>query len=639
MADKPNAFSALAINPPDPFPGPMFSGLNAITNPFRSPPSSPLSSRHQAGTAAASGSGSFAQPVLALTAQAAGPLAFAKPSSAAAVSIAPVQTAPESVAPASGNQQMSKAGVAGSSVLANQTSIISAALPAACTLPAADAQATLASSSPPVAAAVAVPPQNNKGNLLSSAPTSSPAAAVVPAQAVQHGSKPAQAPAVTAAAPSAALSAPAAVPAPVAILPAAAAVLPPSATQANLHTPPAASQQTSQPKLQGSQPPVLPAPTNMQSLPAAAAAPIAAAPIAAAVLANVPTAAAAAASNRPASKRKWDVMRQPQPATATHAATPQVGIANAAAASRPTPAVVQTMSATPQARADPLASATNQCSTNAAAVGLVQLPTSLPQQAVQGAVAARQAATLPALESASAAEAAQTAASKALAGKELAAKLAADFAQQHRSKQSLAPSTAALRSHLPVPVDLSATVKAAAAAPAEKVLGSEAARAKATAEKFLHEQALKAKQNVQSSGEMHTARMEALRLRNAAREESPQTPAVLPVAAVPAAIPEPQLAATAALPPQYSELQDLELSQGGSRANKKRGREPQQAAFWELDTAEVLPGPSFDFAAKGSKSQGRTDSPASTGSRDTHRQRKRSAVSPQVWLISPTARR
>ena len=648
MAEEPNAFSALAIGPanPTPFPGPMFHGLNAIINPFKSPPSSPLRSQHHASTAAAGGSGPSKQPAPALTAQAgetqaAGTPKLPKPAFAAPASTAPAQTAPEGTIPPSENQKMPtavKAAAAGSSVLANQTSGVSPTLPAVPTLPAAAAQPTLASSSLPAPAPAPAPSDNNSRNLLSSAPTStSSVAAAVPTQAVQRVSKPAQAVTATTAAPSAALPAVAA----------AAAVPAPSATQAELQTPAAATQQTSQPELQSSQPPVLPGPANLQSAsapiahvpaaaatppapvvaavptkaPAAAAVPAAAAPVAAAVLTNAP--AATAGNKRPASKRNWDVMTQPEPAAA-----PEVGTAVAAAATFLPPAVGQTTSATQQLGPEPSTSDTKQRATPAAA-GAVQMPIPAPPQVAQSTTAASQAGMLQSLQSGSALEAAKLAASKALAGKELAAKLAADFAQQHRSKQSTAPSVAALPTHLPThlpaPMDLSAAVKAAAAAAAEKVLGSEAARAKAAAEKLIHEQALKAKQSVQSSGDTHTARMEALRLRNAARKDSPQALAVLPIA-----MPEPQLAAKVALPPKHSELQDLEQSQGGSRPNKKRGRESQQGAVWDLDTAENLPGPPAVFAAKGDKGRGRTDSPASAGSRDSYRQRRGSADSLQV---------
>lgn len=237
------------------------------------------------------------------------------------------------------------------------------------------------------------------------------------------------------------------------------------------------------------------------------------------------------------------------------------------------------------------------------------------------------------------AETAGAAASKALAGKDLAAKLAADFAQQHRSKQSSVGTTAGQH---PVPINLSVAL---ASAVTEKVLNDRdfnerAVRAKAAAEKHIHEQAVRAKQSLQgvrSSEDVHAARMEALRLRNAARHDSPQAPPVLPVdhadqpTAATAAMPDAQpAAAPAAAPGPSTKSQTLPgASIADSRLTKKRGREEDHMPWVGQEAALELPGPPAGNAASLSRRE-RTASPASAGSRDSLRRRGHSADSRQV---------
>ena len=352
---------------------------------------------------------------------------------------------------------------------------------------------------------------------------------------------------------------------------------------------------------------------------------------------------AAAAGSRPASKRKWDVMVQPQPdgATATSAAAAAAShaVASGIAAGGlppppgsllPTGSIIQSSHGSLVTGTQPLASST------------IQLPIPGPPPDGLAAVdvshfGSLAAAPLPASQVASAAEAAQGAAGKALAGKDLAAKLAADFAQQHKSKQLAVTTAAGSNSQQAAAVDVSIAIKAAAAAAAEKVLQERAVRAKAAAEKHIHEQALKAIHSVQSSGDVHAARMEALRLRNAARHGSPQAPAVLPAAtdqvATAAVVPEPQL--TAHVSPQHpARSQHSEAMSDDSRSKKKRGRDEDHAAFMEDGTETVLPGPPPDPVTDLSRRRRESaDSPASAGSRDSLRRQGKGYASDsrQVW--------
>ena len=350
---------------------------------------------------------------------------------------------------------------------------------------------------------------------------------------------------------------------------------------------------------------------------------------------------AAAAGSRPASKRKWDVMAQPQPdaatATTAVAAAPHAAASGIAGGLPPPPASLLPTGCTTQARSDTLATGTQPPA--------VQLAIAGPPQDGLVAVGVSQtglvpAAPLPASQPLTAAEAAQAAASKALAGKDLAAKLAAGFAQQHRSKQLAVTTAAGSIGNQAAPVDASVAIKAAAAAAAEKVLQERAAQAKAAAEKHIHQQALKAKHSVHSSGDVHAARMEALRLRNAARHGSPQEPAVLPTAAdqvaSTAVVPEPQLTAQAAAAQHPARFQHPEAMSDDSKS-KKRGRDEDQVASAEHGTETDLPGPPADRVADlSSRRRERADSLASAGSTDSLRRQGRghSSDSRQVWQTS-----
>ena len=347
---------------------------------------------------------------------------------------------------------------------------------------------------------------------------------------------------------------------------------------------------------------------------------------------------AAAAGSRPASKRKWDVMAQPPPdgATATSAAAAAaashaVASGIAAGGLPPPPGSLLPAGSTIKSSHGSLVTGTQP-----PASSTIQLPTPGPPPDGLAAVdvshfGSLAAAPLPASQVASAAEAAQAAAGKALAGKDLAAKLAADFAQQHKSKQLAVTTAAGSNGQQAAPVDVSIAIKAAAAAAAEKVLQERAVRAKAAAEKHIHEQALKAIHSVQSSGDVHAARMEALRLRNAARHGSPQAPT--DQVATTAVVPEPQL--TAHVSPQHpARSQHPEALSDDSRSKKKRGRDEDHAAFVEHGMETVLPGPPPDPVADLSRRRRESaDSPASAGSRDSLRRQGKGYASDsrQVW--------
>lgn len=256
-------------------------------------------------------------------------------------------------------------------------------------------------------------------------------------------------------------------------------------------------------------------------------------------------------------------------------------------------------------------------------------------------------AALPASQASSTAEAAAAAAGQAfaLAGKDLATKLAADFAQQHRSKQSVVATTAGLIGKHPTSLDVSVALAAAAAekvlnerALSEQEVNERAVRAKAAAEQHIHEQAVRAKQSVQgmrSSEDVHAARMEALRLRNMARHDSPQAPAVLPAAAdqptnMTAAMPDTQpAAAPAAASGLSAKSQTSEASLADSRLKKKRGRDEDLPPVGQ-EAALGLPAPPAGPVALLSHRRERAASPASAGSRDSLRRQGHSANSRQV---------
>lgn len=236
-------------------------------------------------------------------------------------------------------------------------------------------------------------------------------------------------------------------------------------------------------------------------------------------------------------------------------------------------------------------------------------------------------------------------ASKALeAGKEMAAALAAGFAAQHQSGLSLAPKTTVAsvgHSTAAAPIDLSDAVKMAAAAAAEKIIKDKAVKARAAAEKLTHEQALKAFHSVQSGRDTHAARMEAIRLRNLARHDVPESTSLPPppaqqneATAVVAAHPS-QPATQAAATSDLSQDSHRSSSQGKSRTGRKRSRELNQGVSWEAEPVPDLPGAPVEFVARGTASRLRTDSPASGGSRDSVSRQAHSPGKRQVTHGSP----
>lgn len=217
------------------------------------------------------------------------------------------------------------------------------------------------------------------------------------------------------------------------------------------------------------------------------------------------------------------------------------------------------------------------------------------------------------------------AASKAVTGKEMAAKLAAGFAEQHRSGLSLTARTVptnTVSSGVPAPINLSEAVQIAAAAAAEKLI---------------RDQASKARLSVQSSGDTHAARMEAIRLRNLARHDVPEPIALPPPPPHPdttavAAVDRPQPAAQASAAADQSQNSSRTSSKGKSKARKKRGRELPQVP-WETEQTPGLTGNPGELAAPGAGGRRRTDSPASGDTWDTVRQQAHSPGKPQVSFV------
>ena len=748
MADAPNPFRALVTHEQPPAAKPMFSGLNAVVNPFRSPASSPPGLQPHTATAGASTSATASDAPNSSVALA---LDTAGPSTAAPISSS--QQALASTAPGGGasaspsvvgnpfarmtsagagnstaahvgpNQQVPALAGMGSSVPGNSTPtptptpattpVVGAVaspvvrqhdkVASASTAAAAHGQCNIAVSTTPAALATAQeasrisnPAQAETATASTSAALPSLASAAVPSAAtatLQMVSTPASPPGVQsfkplgASAPSASsvpsaatvplasitasvptsaadlptTSATAAMPvanlppAPrAAAVPAAAANLPTASTAAAV----SAAVASRTPALIAAAMPAAAANLPRAStaaagpatsvLPALTATAVPAAPVSLTQASTSAAVPAAAAGSRSASKRKWDVMAQLQPDAATDvaatAAAPHAVASGIADGGLPPPSVpLLPTGFSIQSRQDTLVTGT-QLPISSGAAGAVQFPIPGPPQDGLAAVGSSQtgglgpAAPLPASQPLIAVQAAQAAASKALAGKDLAAKLAADFAQQHRSKQLAVTTAAGPSGKQATPVDVSVGIKAAAAAAAEKVLQERAVRAKAAAENHIHEQALKAKQSVHSSGDVHAARMEALRLRNAARHGSPQAPAVLPAAvdqaATPAVVPEPQLTAHAAAPRHLAMSQHPEAMSDDSRSRKKRGRDEDHAASVEHDTEVDLPGPPADRVADlSSRWRECTDSPASAGSKDSlsREGRGHSSDSRQVW--------
>ena len=339
----------------------------------------------------------------------------------------------------------------------------------------------------------------------------------------------------------------------------------------------------------------------------------------AAVPVQTPAADSAAVPVRNTSKRKWDAMTRPKSAGATvlMAAAPVAPVpssstaalinsTDAGTANTATPAALPaaTAQAGPAGAERALASAQHNA--------LSQYPSSL---SVSASEAGQPQPTSQALE----------AASKALAGKEMAAKLAAGFAEQHRSGISTsarAPPTNTISSRVPAPITLSEAVQIAAAAAAEKLI---------------RDQASKARLSVQSSGDTHAARMEAIRLRNLARHDVPEPIALPPPPPQPdttavAAVDRPQPAAQASAATDQPQNSPRNSSKGKSKARRKRHRELPQVP-WESEEMPGLTGKPGELAGSGESGRGRTASPASGDTWGTVRQQAHSPGMRQVSLV------
>ncbi|KAL0021307.1 hypothetical protein WJX77_002019 [Trebouxia sp. C0004] len=378
----------------------------------------------------------------------------------------------------------------------------------------------------------------------------------------------------------------------------------------------------------------------------------------AAVPVQVQAADSAAVPVRNASKRKWDAMTRPKTASVTvlTAAAPAAPVpSSSAAATTNSPAAptgagtatILTPPALPAATAQALPAgaeralaaaqhnapqrstsailpaavkSSSQAACEAAGSHLGRAPLCIPVpaaaqlSAVPGTMPIPAHSTTlsqnPSFQPISASEAGQPqpvsqaleAASKALAGKEIAAKLAAGFAQQHRSGLSLTARTLptnTISSGVPAPINLSEAVQVAAAAAAEKLI---------------RDQASNARLSVQSSGDTHAARMEAIRLRTLARHDVPEPVALPPPPPQPdtpavAAADRLQPAAQASAAADQSQDSPRTSSKGKSKARRKRGRELPQVP-WEpkMPGLTGIPGES---AVSGARGRRRTDSPAS----------------------------
>jgi len=208
----------------------------------------------------------------------------------------------------------------------------------------------------------------------------------------------------------------------------------------------------------------------------------------------------------------------------------------------------------------------------------------------------------------------------------MAAKLAAGFAEQHRSGVSTTaralPTTTNISSGAPAPITLSEAVQIAAAAAAEKLI---------------RDQASKARLSVQSSGDTHAARMEAIRLRNLARHDVPEPIALPPPPPQPdttavAAVDRPQPAAQASAATDQPQNSPRNSSKGKSKARRKRGREVPQVP-WETEEMPGLTRKPGESGVSGATGGRRTDSPASGDTWDTVRQQAHSPGTRQVYLF------
>ena len=559
MAKSPNPFAAMHNAEPPPFPGPMFSGLNAIVNPFLT--SRPSSAAAHTRSLPATTDAADTHAVI---------TAAAAPASATATATAGAKPLPAATAAVPGSSGPAIA------MLAMPTAVAAQPLPST---PATAVTAGVQDVTCRPHAQVANTMESPSTDILS---LSSTAAPVQPTPAVPAGD----------------LS--------LSLHPAAAAAAAPAAGVAVTGTAP------------------LPTDTSA-ALNQTRAADSAAVPV------QTPAADSAAVPVRNASKRKWDAMTRPKPAS--------VAVLTSAAPVAPVPS--SSTAATISSTAAPTHAGTANTATPAA------LPAATAQAVPAGAERAQAAAQHNALShnpsslSVSASEAGQPqpasqalqaaskqteAASKALAGKEMAAKLAAGFAEQHRSGVSTTaralPTTTNISSGAPAPITLSEAVQIAAAAAAEKLI---------------RDQASKARLSVQSSGDTHAARMEAIRLRNLARHDVPEPIALPPPPPQPdttavAAVDRPQPAAQASAATDQPQNSPRNSSKGKSKARRKRGREVPQVP-WETEEMPGLTRKPGESGVSGATGGRRTDSPASGDTWDTVRQQAHSPGTRQVYLF------
>lgn len=342
----------------------------------------------------------------------------------------------------------------------------------------------------------------------------------------------------------------------------------------------------------------------------------------AAVPVQTQAADSAAVPVRNASKRKWDAMTRPKTASVTvlTAAAPVAPVPSSSTAATINSTAAPTDVGTASAATSPaLPAATAQALPAGAEHALAQKPCS---QSVNVSEASQ---PQPASQTLEAASKQIEAASKALAGKEIAAKLAAGFAEQHRSGRpttARAPPTNTISSTAPGPINLSEAVQIAAAAAAEKLI---------------RDQASKARLSVQSSGDTHAARMEAIRLRNLARHDVPEAvalplPPPQPDTTAVAAVDRPRPAAQASAATDQPQSSPSNSSKGKSKARKKRSRELAQVP-WDTEEMPGLRGNPVEFAMSGAGGRSRTDSPASGDTWGTVRQQTQSPGTQQVSLV------
>ncbi len=349
----------------------------------------------------------------------------------------------------------------------------------------------------------------------------------------------------------------------------------------------------------------------------------------AAVPVQTQAADSAAVPARNASKRKWDAMTHPETASVTvlTAAAPVASVPSSSTAATINSTAAPTDAGTASTATPPALPAVAAQAVPAGAERALPAAqhNALSQNPCSQSVSVSEAGQpQPASQALAAASKQIQAASKALAGKEIAAKLAAGFAEQHRSgicTTARALPTNTISSTVPAPINLSEAVQIAAAAAAEKLI---------------RDQASKARLSVQSSGDTHAARMEAIRLRNLARHDAPEPIALPPPPPQPdttavAAVDRPQPAAQASAAIDQSQNSPRNSSKGKSKARRKRGRELLLVP-WETDQMPGLTGNPVKSAVSGAGGRRRTDSPASGDTWDTVRQQ---AHSPGTRQVSP----